>query len=494
MANDHRPNTIFNFYYYVADRWGGWPFLVTRFIGSVAGFRWTAESVFVWQVVWISIGVLIFARLTRRDQFVAAVAYLIALCLHRESRYLMFELSQVYPWQSTACLLGWWTLRRLFDDQLQSARSTPAWTISGWFFLVLVFSFLAIWSSVASALFLGFLLCLEAVRASAKGWLGRSLRRVLMTCAVGGTAIAAGFFMERFLKLSYRDFSLKTYGDDFATRFGLDTGHLAENLGKQLLLVGELSWWPLYVVPTLAVLTFAYVFVYAMVRKNSDLRQRLQAAIADDTTILALGAYGIAALNFALTVAVSHVRLHFYDDRYLTLTHLFGPISGLLTAYLLLAAAVVRWRASAYVRHAVVVVAVLFLTIRFPHAGQSQSYQMSKTTALTLASRAPRTVLMGDYWDTYVFSALQGGAAMIPVPLEGRVTRTPWTRSQVRHSNQVIVAYKRAAWGAPVTPAPTLQEYGCALRLVDPHWYETSEYLFAQYINETRPVGRGGLQ
>src|SRR4051812_24538515 len=32
MSNDERPLTAFNLYYYGADRWGGWPFLVTQLV------------------------------------------------------------------------------------------------------------------------------------------------------------------------------------------------------------------------------------------------------------------------------------------------------------------------------------------------------------------------------------------------------------------------------------------------------------------------------
>ena len=115
MANDQRPITIFNFYYYCADRWGGWPFLPMQIAERMAGYHWTAQSIFVVQAVWLFVGALAFAGLSRRDGVIAGLVYLIALCLHRDAHYLIFELSQVYAWQTTAMLLGWWALRRFFD-------------------------------------------------------------------------------------------------------------------------------------------------------------------------------------------------------------------------------------------------------------------------------------------------------------------------------------------------------------------------------------------
>jgi len=95
-------------------------------------------------------------------------------------------------------------------------------------------------------------------------------------------------------------------------------------------------------------------------------------------------------------------------------------------------------------------------------------------------------VLMGNYWDTYVFTALQGDSAMVPVPFEDSVTRTPWTIESVRRASLVIVACPRSAPGAPVSPPQTLQQYGRTFTLVDPRWHETTAYAFAQYVLQRR--------
>ena len=140
--------------------------------------------------------------------------------------------------------------------------------------------------------------------------------------------------------MAYGRFSLAHYGSPFSTDFMIDTGHLAENLIIQLRLIAKGSWWPLDVLAALLLLAMIAAGLYSVMRKDEAVRQRLRAALADDTLILAIAAAGIATLNFALAVSVSHVRLNGYDSRYLTLTNLFGPVAGLLTAFLLLKAAV----------------------------------------------------------------------------------------------------------------------------------------------------------
>ena len=485
MANDPRPITIFNFYYYCADRWGGWPFLPMQLAGRMAGYRWTAESIFVVQVVWLFIGALALAGLNRRGGLLAGLVYLIALCLHRDAHYLIFELSQVYAWQTTAMLLAWWALRRFFDRRLASAQGQDSWSQWAWLLAAFGFSYLAIWSSVASTLFLCLLLALEGGRAWSKQLSPPRFRALLLACALGFLSVAAASAIERLQKMAYGRFSLAHYGSPFTTEFVLDAGHLADNLAVHLRLIGHLSWWPLYALAILLVLALAITATSCVIRRNDTVRAKLRSALADDTVILAVAAAGVAILNFALAVAVSHVRANGYDIRYLTLTNLFGPISGLLTVWILLMGAVGRPYVR-YVQTAGVLAAVAWLAGTFPKARPSIEYQQSEATALALASKAPHAVLMGSYWDTYVFIALQGDAAMVPVPFEGTITRTPWTVESVRRANQVIVACPRSAPGAPVSPPQTLRQYGRTFTLVDPHWQESRAYAFAQYVRRRR--------
>ena len=171
--------------------------------------------------------------------------------------------------------------------------------------------------------------------------------------------------------MSYHRYSVEHYGDSFLAVFGIDWGYLAMNLSNQWQHLARLSWWPLYVIPIVVLLGLVVALVYAVVTKRESPRAQICDAFALDTVILAVGAYGIATVNFALAVLVDHVRLNGYDDRYLTLTNLFAPVSGLLTLSLLLTWAVRTSRAWAYLQPAFVVGAVVLLAIRMPVARYS---------------------------------------------------------------------------------------------------------------------------
>jgi hypothetical protein len=482
MANDARPITVFNGYYYAADRWGAWPLILAQSINRTVGVHWTPERLTAFQIVWVFLGAWAFASLDSRAPMTAGIVYLLAICLHREGRYLLFELSQLYAWQTTALLLAWASLRRLFDRRIEtsprSGRGWPAW----WLLLMLGASLLATWSSVASTGLLSFVLAVEMLRAYAQTRGSGRRWRWVRPAVWGFSAIAAASVLERLLKMRYHRYSLEHYGTPFLTVFHLDTGYLAVNLRTHLHHLARLSWWPLYLLPMVVLVGLGVARVYAVVTTGASRRARVGDACAGDTVILAIGAYGIAAVNFVLAVLVDHVRLNGYDDRYLTLTNVFAPVSGMVTLSLLLTWTVRSSRARAYLQPAVVVGAVVLLAIRMPVARHSPEYELLQRTASMLAMKAPGAVLMGSYWDTYVFTALQPRDALMAVPFEGDVLRTPWTLQALAQAHEVIVAHARGAPPRDVVPAETLQQYGYRLRLVEPYWYGNEGYTFASYV------------
>ncbi len=105
----------------------------------------------------------------------------------------------------------------------------------------------------------------------------------------------------------------------------------------------------------------------------------------------------------------------------------------------------------------------------------------------TTRDRAPRGLLMGGYWETYVFTSLQEANALTPLPFEGQSFRTPWTPAHLGHAVWVVVEYRQSKLaGVDGQPPPLLNQYGSSLRLIEPKWYENGGYSFALYRNENR--------
>ena len=142
MANDDRPITLFDAYYFGGDRWGAWPMLSARLIHHATKYQWSAQSFHVMSAIWLFVGILVMASLSRRDYFAVTLVFLITLCLHWLVRLRLFDLGTVYSWQITALLLGWYSLRQLLGivPADLSHRSLPVKRVA-WCFLTIGFRF-----------------------------------------------------------------------------------------------------------------------------------------------------------------------------------------------------------------------------------------------------------------------------------------------------------------------------------------------------------------
>jgi hypothetical protein len=489
MANDERPITLFDYYYWGQDRWGAWPLLLARLFHKSANYQWSDQSIHDFRVVWLFLGVLVLAGLNRRASLATTLICLIAICLQPTIRLELFDISQVYLWQIPSLLLAWYSLKRLFGREL--LRANPKALVLkrvSWSFCLIFFSFLAIWSSYASGPLLCFLVGLEALGAHL-----RSERETLVSWAnrryiLGLLLVLVAISAELLLRIDYHRYGLKHYGADFKTPMHLDLGHLTSNLAFQVHSVRDFSWWLLVLVPLLMSIVFAGAAIYCWWKERAKALGKLREIFIKDNSILIIGTSGIAAINFVLIVLVDHVRLNFYDNRFTTLTFLFGSISGLFTLFSIFTFAVKGRRLAPYATTALLITGILFLTLRFPPQQYSPAYRAQNETALTLAQRAPRAILMGGYWETYVFAGLQRTNTMIPLPLEGHGGRMPipWTSEMLREARQVVVEYRHSKFANADSMPATLTQYGNALRLVDPKWYENGDCAFALYFNETR--------
>jgi hypothetical protein len=306
----------------------------------------------------------------------------------------------------------------------------------------------------------------------------------------GALLILSATIIELLQKMNYHRYGLKRYGNDFKTPFALDAGYFTVNLRAHVHSLAQLYWWPLYLLPALALLALGGIYLYLTLRKRGDVSEKARAILTSDTMMLSIACYGIAVINFILVVTVNHVRLNSYDDRFLTLTYLFASIGGLLFMFMAFDAAAKFFKLGAYLRPAAISAGVVFMLLNFPAEGYSQMYLTLKETALTLSQKAPRGVLMGGYWETYVFTSLQTKDAMTPVPFEGQGYRTPWTTEKLGQADEAIVEYRHSKLGGAEGPPEQLKQYGYSLRLIDPKWYENGEHSFALYRNENRTSPR----
>jgi hypothetical protein len=469
MANDDRPITVFDTYYYAADRWGGWPLLLAKAVHLNFGLHWSDQSLHYVRTVWLFFGLLVLAALNARAAPAVLVSALIVLCLEPTPRRLMFDLSQLYPWQLPTLLLAWFCLRRLL------VRVHGILWGAGFY----VGAFFAIWSSVAAGPLLAVLLTLEALRSY---FIFRKTKRRIGVALV---LLLAAIASEFLLKKNYHRHSLKHYGHDFKTPMAIDFGHLYENLLANWHNMVQFKMFSLIVVALCFVIGTVGLLLCARIFDKGSLLTRVISFFEDETLTMIVALTAMAAMNFLLIMSIDHVRKNFYDVRFHALTYLFAATAGLLAIYLGIRICADRFGVTRYVIPLVVACAFILLAIEFPRHSLSERYKLDHETALVLAQKAPGSMLVGGYWQTYVFAGLQPTNTMTPLPVEGELNRIPWTRAMLHDSRQVVLEYRKTGVVPEDSLPPNeLRQYGDLLRLQDAGFYENGPYGFALYVNE----------
>lgn len=468
MANDDRPINIFDTYYYAADRWGGWPLIVAKAVHLNFGLHWTEQSLYYVRTIWMFLGLLVLAALNARAAPAVVVSALIVLCLEPTSRRIMFDLSQLYGWQLTALFLAWFCLRRLLSVRVHGIFWSAAFYVAALF---------AIWSSIMSAPLLSVVMVLEALRFQ------KTITKRRLGLAV--VLLFAATASEFLLKKNYHRHSLKHFGNEFKTGFALDFGHFSENLLTNWHNITQYTFFPLIVVALCFVVGIAGWILYGLVSGKELLKNRVLSLLEDETVATIIALTLMAIVNFAILCSINHVRTSDYDVRFHALTYLFSTVSGLLAIYFGIRVLMNRVAAIRYVLPLVVAGAFIYLFVNFPPRTSSELYREYRETALALSQKAPGSVLMGGYWETYVFVALQPTGIMTPVPFEGVLNRIPWTISSLRDSQQVVIEYRTSNLAPKdLVPPNQLRQYGNLLKLQDAHFYEHGPYAFALYLNE----------
>jgi hypothetical protein len=464
--------SLFDVYYWGQDRLGTWHLLLLRGVSQLSGHTFDYAGLHLVGTAWALLAAVVMARLAGVWGWAAGGLMAAVIVGNSDSRFRLFDAAHPYAWQITALMLAWWGLRRLADRPAPAGRGR--WPLrAATAFAV----FLAHWTSPLSGPLLLIVACVEAVRARALDAApGRSLLRRL---GEGGIVVFTGMVGERVLRAAFDSYALATYGQYFRTGLVLDKANLANNARRVAKALAGSASMPLLVVATIGACAGAVV-LWRAVRGGRMPAWRVEGAA------LVLACWAIAVAQLPVFVLVRHVRVNNFHLRYFSLVFVFGTLAGLLTLVGLAASLPAlsrRWRQVLAVAGAAgLVVGVL----RVPPATGARPEGLARVAA-RLEAQAPGTPLLGGYWSTYVFAALQRpGTMQAPVPCEGRMIRTPWWAGELRRHRWVVVVgntYECPDTGSRASPSPWVYQHGALLRLARPGLAGGADVSFALYEN-----------
>lgn len=425
----------FSLYSYGQDRWGAWPYLLARLAHCVTGFIWTDKSLYTFQTVWLFLGAFPLIGLGGRYGGMFALTYLLVICLNEFVSYNLFIISNLFAFQVTTLLFAWWCIRRLCVLHWRPARLKSASFAAPlfWASLTFLFSFLAAWTSPVSGPLLIFIFLVEATRLSlmaSNDERGGGRRRAWL----GLIAVAAGVAAELLLRGFYHRYARARFGSEFRTDYSIDWDNLFTSVK---MLAHNYSYSALWPLAFLGVLTSLAIIVYVVRNRAAASRRNFDPFLLN-CGALAVGACGMAVINFVLAAAANHVRVSGYNQRFLNLSHIFGSLGGILTCLLLATLPGILRRRRIFILRFFCISAVIALTILFPHFAIRPAYNDLRGVAAKIGEEAPTQVILGGYWGTYVFAGLRPDRHIIAVPAEGERDRMPWTKTSLRETKQVL--------------------------------------------------------
>jgi hypothetical protein len=138
-------------------------------------------------------------------------------------------------------------------------------------------------------------------------------------------------------------------------------------------------------------------------------------------------------------------------------------------------------------RRSLLTVGALALTaltiVFFPRNSPEPSLERTRAAAAGILSREQSAVVLGDYWDTYLITALDASHSLVPLPVEGEWNRTPWTVRALQQSSFALVprAFGDGVGRWDIPPPHWLLQYGVPLELVDSRWGEPEPFHISRY-------------
>lgn len=428
MANSEH-FSLFSLYYWGQDRFGSWPFLLYRLAGSVQ-FQWEPWHVFLGMYLFLHASILAFCW---KRGFVALMIMLGPLHLWPQVANFLLDIAQPYGWQLACLLLAITAAER-------SPRSRPAPFLFGGF------TFLAVWLSPSSVIY-----CLGmpflAVSTGGLKTSGRWKKLLLLSFPA-----IVGYLLHSLLRRVVVAHNSDVYYHGYETPLKWEARWVDTALAS---MVGHLQGPVEAAIWLFALVLGAFVALHILrltfsqdgFRSSHSLMGRALLHPAS-LTFLAGSVLFVAAL-----LPLNWFAANQYGARYIALPRYLMLAGALLLIQNLLmgsfAPGISRTSSYKVLQNAFLLVfstALLSLSVvespgLLTRRQVSEAFLFRKSVASQLEKEFPGVPILGNYWETYVYSSLQKNPSL-PQPGTGQYQRTPFLLPAFLQSDLILVVLR----------------------------------------------------
>lgn len=401
--------TAYDLYYYGQNRFGAVFFLIMRAIGYCTGKTWGFESFFLVHAALLSLAICIFLLVfCRRSVFICIPLLIYALRTSPTLRDHILSPAHPYGWQLSLLLIFASTLKYFRDSRTRFVFLSCIACLSCWISAA-SFPMLATLSTVVA-----FAMCQEKKV--------KTYCKFLAPCFIG-------FAFERCLNWIYVSFVERQYTRELAElMFSVTTNekmsfhwkHLQKALRAFLFPIAGFDKYLIWAVIVLLVIFARRIF------RNKSWREKPQ-------IFWPIALAGAALANLSLVIFSEWVALNGHPLRYITTT------VGLLVCGALVCLDVIKFP-KFLLRILNPAAAIFFMGFCYFNFSPSTGNLSELRLPIEKLRIAEQTLLLGEYWNTYVFQAIE--PQLLALPSEGQWIRNPDVLRQLPKQTEILACLK----------------------------------------------------
>ena len=414
----------FHLYYFGQDRLGGWPYIILWAISSLFSTVISPIAVFSAQALLFAAAACSVSIIFPSIPFAPLLLVCSAL-VHPLAQQFFFEINNPYCIQISLCFV-YWALRKKIGNDGSSEQTSLLLGLG-------IVGFLCLWTSPASIIFL-FMIHLFENRKFTNVFTTRKAQALFYMMPIIGLGI------EKIFQWWYRSYvnnafasELKNYDFSVVTKTSVRFSDFFNNLFENIKVLN--SGFELFI-PFL-VLYGIILGLYFLIKANKTPENKEN--IKNVSLLFCITFASITVFSMIDWVRVHHHMVRYHVPQIVLMTFSITVMVCTLKSML------INFKQTRWLNYLIAPALILYIAAwsnSFKKRHNAFANLQQEAEALVIAE--DKTVILGDYWGSYVWQGLKPDK-LVGIPIQGHAMRIPWSYKKINNGSQVISCFDLTA-------------------------------------------------